>query len=91
MEAVQKFDNNSLDFVYIDADHSYETTLEDITEWTKKVKPGGIVSGDDYTTRNQSDRYDVLRAINDYGESHNIDELFVYKGGRRPPSWMFRK
>jgi hypothetical protein len=38
----------SLDFVFIDADHSYEGVAADIDAWRSKVKPGGILCGHDY-------------------------------------------
>lgn len=40
--------NASCDFVFIDADHSYEGVARDIAAWTPKVRPGGILSGHDY-------------------------------------------
>ena len=48
MEAVKDFLDNSLDFVFIDANHSFEYVVEDIAQWSKKVRPGGIVAGHDY-------------------------------------------
>lgn len=48
MEAVKDFANDSLDFVYIDGNHDFMHTTEDIWEWSKKVKRGGIISGHDY-------------------------------------------
>lgn len=48
MEAVEEFPDNSLDFVFIDAMHDFKHTAEDICEWSKKVKPGGIIFGHDY-------------------------------------------
>lgn len=38
----------SLDFVFIDADHSEEAVREDIEAWREKVKPGGMLGGHDY-------------------------------------------
>jgi SAM-dependent methyltransferase len=38
----------SLDFVFIDADHSYAGVAADIDAWRYKVKPGGILCGHDY-------------------------------------------
>ncbi len=48
LEMVKKVSDGSLDFVFIDADHSYEAALADIKAWTPKVKEDGIVCGHDY-------------------------------------------
>lgn len=48
MEALKKIEDNSLDFVYIDANHTEPYVAQDIEGWSKKVKTGGIVSGHDY-------------------------------------------
>lgn len=40
--------NASLDFVFIDADHSYEGVSADIDAWRGKVRPGGLLCGHDY-------------------------------------------
>ena len=48
MEAVKDFEDGSLDFVYIDGHHGLKWVVEDIFEWSKKVKKGGIVSGHDF-------------------------------------------
>lgn len=45
---LNKFINNSLDFVYIDARHDYNGVMEDIVNWYPKVKVGGLVCGHDY-------------------------------------------
>jgi len=48
VQAAQLFAPHSLDMVYIDANHSYEGVQADLSAWYDKVKPGGIISGDDY-------------------------------------------
>lgn len=47
-EAAEHFDNHSLEFVYIDADHSFDAVWADIAAWLPKVKPGGILAGHDF-------------------------------------------
>src|SRR2546430_464414 len=42
MEAAADIPDESLDFVYIDANHAYHYVKQDIREWTKKVRKGGI-------------------------------------------------
>jgi len=44
---LDKFEDESLDFVFIDADHTYEGVKKDTLNWAKKVKLGGLVSGHD--------------------------------------------
>jgi predicted O-methyltransferase YrrM len=37
-----------IDYLYIDADHSYEGVRADLRAWVPHVKPGGLILGDDY-------------------------------------------
>ena len=48
-EAVDLYEDNSLDFVMIDAGHDYESVKTDITNFLKKVRPGGMIAGDDHS------------------------------------------
>lgn len=51
-----------LDFVFIDADHSYEAVKADIAAWRAKVREGGWITGHDYTP----DRFPgVVRAVDE--------------------------
>lgn len=42
------FADESLDFVYIDANHAYDFVKQDIELWYPKVKQGGYIGGHDY-------------------------------------------
>lgn len=46
-QASKKIKNNSLDFIYIDGNHSYQHVKRDLELYFPKVKPGGIIAGDD--------------------------------------------
>ena len=46
--ASNMFEDNSLDFVYIDANHAYDYVVQDIELWYPKVKEGGYLCGHDY-------------------------------------------
>lgn len=48
VEASKLYEDESLDFVYIDADHSYEGCFKDLEAWYPKVRKGGIFAGHDY-------------------------------------------
>lgn len=68
-EAAKKIKNESLDFVYIDANHSFDYVITDLIEWSKKVRIGGIVSGDDYYNFRKAG---VIAAVNAYTSAHGI-------------------
>jgi hypothetical protein len=43
-----EIEDGSLDFVYIDGDHQYESCKNDIKIWLPKIKSNGIIAGHDY-------------------------------------------
>lgn len=47
-EVAGEFEDGSLDFVYVDGDHSLEGVRADIELYWPKLRPGGIMAGDDY-------------------------------------------
>ena len=57
------FTNSSIDYMMIDAGHTYDDVKSDINIWYNKIKPGGIISGDDYGTNIFEG---VTRAVNEY-------------------------
>jgi hypothetical protein len=73
MEAVKDFEDESLDFVFIDANHAFEWVMPDIIEWSKKVKKGGIVSGHDYSDYH----WEVREAVNAWVKVKKISPLFL--------------
>lgn len=92
LDAVQNFSPKSLDFVHIDANHSFDFVTNDIAHWSKIVKPGGIVSGHDYVAQNisHSVKYDVIEATKAYTNGHQIQPWFVFSG-ERSASWFWVK
>ena len=49
-DGAQFFADGSCWFVFLDADHSYESVAADIAAWWPKVQPGGRLTGHDYET-----------------------------------------
>lgn len=91
MQALKNFKDNEVDFVFIDGNHSYSYVLEDITEWYKKVKPGGIIYGHDYKEDKVND-YGVIEAVNKFVEDNHIAPWFIlHAGGRLVDCWMIIK
>jgi predicted O-methyltransferase YrrM len=48
VNAAKIFEDNSVDFIYIDAGHKYEQVVADINAWYPKIKNGGIIAGHDF-------------------------------------------
>lgn len=42
------FEDGTLDFVHLDANHSYEAVSEDLAAWLPKLRPGGLMCGHDF-------------------------------------------
>lgn len=102
MEAVEDFEDESLDFVYIDGNHEFRYIAEDLHEWTKKVKKGGIVSGDDffYTKLGKGKNlWHVAHVLTAYIATFGISNWYLLgrkrsaEGEKRDKwrSWMFIK
>jgi hypothetical protein len=80
MEAVEDFEDGSLDFVYIDANHGFRYIAEDLWEWSKKVRKGGIVSGHDYAvSKDANDKYSyhVKFAVDGFVRAKEIMDFYV--------------
>jgi hypothetical protein len=79
MEAVKDFEPCSLDFVYIDANHTLPYVLPDIMEWSKRVRVGGMVAGHDYreSVRLRTNNH-VVYAVNCYTRSYRICPWFLF-------------
>jgi len=96
MEALADISDGSLDFVYIDADHSYKAVKEDVEGWAPKVRDGGIVSGHDFYTF-KSGAGGIIPAVNEYiaktGYTLQLTEWDNSNpdGDSRQPSWFFIK
>ena len=48
LEAAKRFPPAHFDWIYVDALHTYDAVLADLRAWWPKLRPGGLLSGDDY-------------------------------------------
>jgi len=89
--------DRSLDFVYIDGNHSFESVIWDISAWSKKVKVGGIVAGHDYKVYRLFQGFRVVEAVQAYAGAYDIAPWFVLgrskalrgEGRERERSWLW--
>jgi hypothetical protein len=106
MDAVKLFEDDSLDFVYIDGNHDFPNVTNDIHEWSKKIRKGGIVSGHDFMNfKSNRDklghetRMHVCAVVPAYTRAYEIRPWFVVGAQAKIPgtirdtsrSWMWVK
>lgn len=85
-QAAAEVADDSIDFVYIDANHHYEWVSRDLELWHAKVRPGGIVSGHDY--HSMTSTCQVQRAVDNWVTMHRL-KLHVLDD--RYHSWYYEK
>jgi hypothetical protein len=104
MKAVKDFEDSSLDFCFLDGNHTFEYIVNDIAEWSKKVKVGGIISGHDYwnsgkdvgwlsyeaTEKEQMKLCQVKWAVDAYTNANKIAPWFI-TGRDKCPSFFWVK
>jgi cephalosporin hydroxylase len=62
--AEAEFDDNQLDWAWIDGDHRYDAVKADLEAFARVVRPGGYLAGDDYTIDWWGN--DVIRAVDEF-------------------------
>lgn len=75
-EALQHFDDDTVDLIHIDGLHTYEAVAEDFANWHPKVRPGGIMLFHDVQARVKD--FGVWRFWNELRERH---ETFTFHHG----------
>lgn len=82
-KAANMFEDNTVDFVHIDAAHDYENVLADINAWFPKVKAGGLITGDDYGWPG------VYKAVNEFFGENNI--TYFDHDNQNGNVWYYKK
>ena len=85
-DAVRDVADESLDFCYIDGDHTFDYVMTDIIWWARKVRMGGVVAGHDYY---RFRRGGVVPAVDVYTQQHNITRWFLTD--EKEATWFWLK
>lgn len=65
--------DNTIDLVYLDANHSFDYINNDINFWFPKIKKNGIISGHDYLDGNLKEgNFGVKSAVDKFAQEHNL-------------------
>jgi hypothetical protein len=90
LDMARKLRPGTLDFVYIDGNHEFEYIIQDIIQWSKIVRSGGIISGHDWCIDIKGRLpFHVIQATRVYTEVYDIRPWF--KTADHAPSWFWIK
>ena len=64
--AVSQFEDNSLNFIFIDGEHSYEACKQDLLDWTPKIVSGGNIMLHDCSLDGKTGWKGPNQVVNDY-------------------------
>jgi hypothetical protein len=67
--------NEPLNFVFIDAKHTYESLFTDITLWKTKVRKGGIIAGHDYDHPSYPG---IRKAVQEHFKKVTLEDGYVW-------------
>lgn len=71
-DAVDEFEDNAYDFIFIDGLHTYEQVIKDCRNYWPKIKSGGIFAGHDYSVIPA-----VNKAVHEFMQEVGQDEVFT--------------
>jgi len=78
IDAAKAFPDSHFDFIYIDAVHTYDAILDDLTTYSKKMKPTGVIAGHDFASHvyARQQGFGVIGAVSEFVKRSNY-ELFL--------------
>jgi len=78
-EVLQQFNDSYFDWVYIDTDHSYETTISELYHCDRKVKENGIITGHDFCAGNWEGgvKYGVIEAVYQFCVERDWEIIYI--------------
>jgi predicted O-methyltransferase YrrM len=87
------FADSYFDWIYIDTNHTYQTTYEELRAYAPKMKPGGIIAGHDFVTGNwiSGMRYGVREAVHEFCVEEGWEFVFLTMEIGDNPSFAIRK
>ena len=93
-DAAAMFQDDSVDFCFIDADHTPNGVRRDMTAWWPKIKVGGLLGGHDYPSSRASKANKLLGAAVDafaVSAGYRVEASKARRRHDRHSCWIIRK
>lgn len=93
IDILKKFPAHYFDWVYLDTNHTYPVTAEELSLLSHKVKENGIIAGHDYIIGNWAGnlRYGVMEAVHELCVQENWELLYITINKNEMPSFAIKK
>jgi SAM-dependent methyltransferase len=79
--------DGAFDWVYLDSSHMYDHTVQELELLVRKVKPGGIVAGDDWQPDPDHRHHGVCKALREFEAEDRLLYLYADPSNHQ---WAFR-
>jgi hypothetical protein len=90
LEAVTEFEDESLDWVYLDADHSYLAMRAELEAWYPKLRGGAMFAGHDFVDGKLAEGdFGVKSAVEEFARTHGLKVHLTREAGWK--SWFLFK
>lgn len=80
-DIVSDYADNSIDFLFIDGAHDYDSVKKDIHDWYPKIKFNGMIGGHDYGNNTFPG---LIKAVNEFFGQENVTHI-------QPSAWLVDK
>ena len=79
IEAADDFENDYFDWIYLDADHSYDSVSGELAKYAPKIKHDGIIAGHDYTQGHWEElcKYGVIEAVHEFCVKYEWELVYL--------------
>lgn len=74
-EVIPRFDDEYFDWVYLDSSHLYEHTKRELELLVPKMKPDGVIAGDDWMPDPSHPNHGVYRAVCEFVDQSDFHLL----------------
>ena len=76
-DVLPRFDDHYFDWVYIDSSHQYEETVKELQILTAKMKPDGVIAGDDWRPDPSHRHHGVCRAVREFVDASDYSLILA--------------
>lgn len=87
-DVLWSFDDESLDWAYIDSSHAYEHTLDELRILDAKLRPGGVIAGDDWHPDPSHRHHGIHRAVCEFAADRGFDLVYADEADHQ---WAIRR